>query len=114
MVNAQLNKSHYIEDVYEVVRSIPRGRVSSYGAIADFLSLGSARMVGWALRHSSVMDGPIPAHRVVNREGFLSGRLHFPDPTYMQKALEREGVKVKNDAVVEFKSLFWHPAENLL
>ncbi len=109
-----MSKTHYFEDVYEVVRSIPRGRVSTYGAIADFLTLGSARMVGWALKQSSVMDGPIPAHRVVNREGHLSGRLAFPDPKYMQRALEREGVKVKNDTVVEFKILFWHPAENLL
>lgn len=109
-----MTKNHYIEDVYEVVRSIPKGRVSTYGAIADFLSLGSARMVGWALRQSSVMDGPIPAHRVVNREGYLSGRLHFEDPKYMQRALEREGVKVKADAVVDFKTHFWHPAENML
>ena len=109
-----MTKNHYFEDVYEVVRSIPKGRVSTYGAIADFLSLGSARMVGWALRHSSVMDGPIPAHRVVNREGYLSGRLHSEDPKYMQRALEREGVKVKADAVVDFKKLFWHPAENIL
>ncbi len=108
------SKPHYIEDVYEVVRSIPRGRISTYGAIADFLALGSARMVGYALRHSSVMDGPIPAHRVVNRLGYLSGRLHFPDPKYMQRTLEKEGVKVKVDAVVEFEKHFWHPAENLL
>lgn len=106
--------SHYTEDVYEVVRSIPSGRVSTYGAIADFLALGSARMVGWALRQSSIMDGPIPAHRVVNRSGHLSGKLHFPDPDYMQRALEREGVKVVDDTVLEFKKLFWHPAENLL
>lgn len=109
-----MSKTHYFEDVYEVVRSIPPGRVSTYGAIADFLSLGSARMVGWALRQSSIMDGPIPAHRVVNREGYLSGRLHFGDPKYMKRALEREGVKVKKDTVVDFKKLFWHPAENLL
>lgn len=107
-------KSHYIEDVYEVVRQIPKGRITTYGAIADFLSLGSARMVGFALRHSSIMDGPIPAHRVVNRQGQLSGRLHFPDPKYMQRALEKEGVKVKNDTVVDFEKHFWHPAENLL
>jgi methylated-DNA-protein-cysteine methyltransferase-like protein len=107
-------KNHYFEDVYEVVRSIPRGRVTTYGAIADFLTLGSARMVGWALRHSSVMNGPIPAHRVINRQGHLSGRHHFPDPKYMQRALEKEGVKVKNDTVVNFDELFWHPAENLL
>ncbi|MBK9983554.1 MAG: MGMT family protein [Saprospiraceae bacterium] len=106
--------SHYVEDVYEVVRSIPKGRISTYGAIADFLALGSARMVGWALRQSSVMDGPIPAHRVVNRLGHLSGRLHFPDPKYMQRALEKEGVKVKNDTVVDFDKHFWHPAENIL
>ena len=109
-----MTKTHYIENVYEVVRSIPRGRVSTYGAIADFLALGSARMVGWALRQSSVMDGPIPAHRVVNRVGYLSGRLHFPDPLYMQRTLEREGVNVKKDTVVDFKTLFWHPQENLL
>lgn len=106
--------THYFEAVYDVVRSIPPGRVTTYGAIADFLSLGSARMVGWALRHSSVMDGPVPAHRVVNREGTLTGRHHFPDPGYMQRALEREGVTVVDDAVKEFKKLFWHPAENLL
>ncbi len=109
-----MSKTHYFEDVYEVVRSIPPGRVSTYGAIADFLSLGSARMVGWALRQSSIMDGPIPAHRVVNREGYLSGRLHFSDPKYMQRALEREGVKVKADHVVDFASRFWHPAEHIL
>lgn len=107
-------KSSYFEDVYAVVRMIPKGRVSTYGAIADFLSLGSARMVGWALRQSSIMDGPIPAHRVVNREGYLSGRLHFQDPKYMQRALEREGIKVKEDTVVDFKKHFWHPQENLL
>lgn len=109
-----MTAKHYIEDVYEVVRKIPRGRVSTYGAIADFLALGSARMVGWALRQSSVMDGPIPAHRVVNRSGHLSGRLQFEDPGYMQRMLEKEGVKVKDDTVVDFKKKFWHPAENLL
>jgi methylated-DNA-protein-cysteine methyltransferase related protein len=105
---------NYVEDVYEVVRSVPRGRVTTYGAIADFLALGSARMVGWALRQSSIMDGPIPAHRVVNRSGHLSGRLHFSDPHYMQRTLEREGVEIKDHTVQNFKSLFWHPAENLL
>lgn len=104
----------YIEDVYAVVRSIPKGRVTTYGAIADFLTLGSARMVGWALRHSSIMDGPIPAHRVVNRQGQLTGRLHFQDPRYMQRTLEKEGVTIKNDKVQDFDKHFWHPAENLL
>lgn len=109
-----MSKTHYFEDVYAVVRSVPRGRVTTYGAIADFLTLGSARMVGWALRQSSAMDGHIPAHRVVNRLGHLSGRLQFPDPKYMQRALEKEGVKIKNDTVVDFKKLFWHPAEHML
>lgn len=106
--------SHYFEDVYAVVRSIPPGRVTTYGAIADFLALGSARMVGWALRQSSIMDGPIPAHRVVNRLGHLTGRLHFSDPAYMQRTLEKEGVKIKDHAVADFKEKFWHPAENIL
>lgn len=107
--------SHYFDDVYAIVRSIPPGRVTTYGAIADFLALGSARMVGWALRQTSLAaDGPVPAHRVVNREGYLTGRLNFPDHKYMQQALEQEGVKVKNDRVENFKELFWHPAENLL
>ncbi len=109
-----MKKTHYFEEVYEVVRSIPKGRVSTYGAIADFLSLGSARMVGWALKQSGIMDGPIPAHRVVNREGYLSGRLGFVDPGYMQRALEKEGIEIKKEKVVDFKSRFWHPAENLL
>ncbi len=109
-----MKKTHYFEDVYDVVRSIPKGRVSTYGAIADFLSLGSARMVGWALKQSGIMDGPIPAHRVVNREGYLSGRLGFIDPGFMQRALEKEGIEIKKDTVVDFKARFWHPAENLL
>jgi methylated-DNA-protein-cysteine methyltransferase-like protein len=109
-----MSKTHYLDDVYEVVRAVPKGRVTTYGAIADFLALGSARMVGYALRQSSALDGDIPAHRVVNRVGFLSGRLQFKDPGYMKRTLEKEGVKVKNDTVVDFKNLFWHPAENLL
>lgn len=107
-------KTHYFEDVYEVVRSIPPGRVSTYGAIADFLTLGSARMVGWALRQSSVMDGPVPAHRVVNRTGHLTGAAHFPDQGYMARTLKKEGVQIKENQVVDFKEKFWHPAENLL
>lgn len=109
-----MTDSRDFNDVYAVVQSVPPGRVTTYGAIADFLSLGSARIVGWALRQSGAMDGAIPAHRVVNREGRLTGRHHFPNPGDMQRALEREGVIVKNDSVVEFSKLFWHPAENLL
>ena len=96
--------------MHEVVRTIPEGRVTSYGAIADYLALGSARMVGFALKNSVMMDG-LPAHRVLNRIGELSGRNAFPSPTFMQEMLEAEGVEVVNNKVVGFKELFWHPAE---
>ena len=100
----------YYEKVYEVVAAIPRGRVTNYGAIADYLSLGSSRMVGWALNqcHGAV---DVPAHRVVNRIGELSGRLMFATPTLMQERLESEGVKIKDHKVVDFKNIFWHPSE---
>lgn len=100
---------NYYEMVFEVTRQIPHGRISTYGAIADYLALGSARMVGWALNNCS--GHGVPAHRVVNRKGELSGRNHFPTPTMMQNLLEQEGVKVENDKVQDFKQLFWHPEE---
>ncbi len=99
----------YYERVYEVVRKIPKGRVSTYGAIADFLALGSARMVGWAL-HQSLQSNDVPAHRVVNRKGELSGRNHFGHPGLMQALLESEGVEIQHNTVCAFKQLFWHPA----
>ena len=102
----------YYDLVYAVVRRIPRGRVSTYGAIADYLALGAARMVGWALNNSFSGDG-VPAHRVVNRKGELSGRNHWPTPTMMQEMLEQEGVLVEDNRVQEFDKLFWHPAEGL-
>ena len=101
----------YWEKVYEVTKSIPWGRVSTYGAIADFLSLGSARMVGWALNQAHTYP-EVPAHRVVNRLGELSGRHMFATPTLMQERLEAEGVKIFNDKVADFSKLFWHPGEN--
>lgn len=101
----------YFEQVYAVTKQIPRGRVSTYGAIADYLALGSARMVGWALNKCHSSDTPVPAHRVVNRKGELTGRIMFPTPTMMEELLENEGVKVSNDRVVDFKELFWHPRE---
>ena len=107
---SQPNKESYFELVYEVVRKIPLGRVSTYGAIADYLALGSARMVGWALNKGNVLDG-IPAHRVVNRKGELSGRNAFPTPYMMQELLQHEGVLIENDKVSDFKNLFWHPEE---
>lgn len=102
----------YYDLVYEVVRQVPRGRVTTYGAIADYLALGSARMVGWALNKSFSGIG-VPAHRVVNRQGELSGRIHFPTPTMMQQLLEQEGVEVVDNKIVDFKALFWHPATGL-
>ena len=104
---------HYFELVYEVVRQIPVGRVTSYGAIADFLALGSARMAGWALRNLTPADD-VPAHRVVNRVGELTGRHHFPEPRFMARMLRKEGVPVKDDKVQQFEKYFWHPAEELL
>lgn len=103
----------YYTAVYEVVCSIPLGRVSTYGAIADFLSLGSARMVGYALRQLPEELSDIPAHRVVNAKGELSGRHAFRPPSLMQRLLETEGVMIANDKVADFKSLFWHPEEGL-
>ena len=105
-----MKNTSYFEQVYEVTRRIPFGRVSTYGAIADFLALGSARMVGWALHQSFSGDG-VPAHRVVNRKGELSGRNNFPTPTLMQELLEKEGIEVVNDRVLEFEQLFWNPWE---
>ncbi len=102
----------YYDLVYAVVRQIPRGSVTTYGAIADFLALGASRMVGWALNQTPP-GGQVPAHRVVNRKGELSGRHHFPTPTLMQELLEAEGVKVADDRVVDFKNLFWSPAAAL-
>lgn len=103
---------HFFQDVYEVVQLIPRGRVSSYGAIANYLGTKmSARMVGWAMNAAHGLS--VPAHRVVNRQGLLTGKHHFATPTAMQKALEKEGVRVKRDQVVDFKTRFWDPARDL-
>jgi len=113
MMATQPEKPHYFDAVYEVVRQIPRGRVTTYGAIADFLALGSARMTGWALRNIAGTED-VPAHRVVNRVGELSGRHHFPSPTFMRRMLEREGVKVVKDRVSDFDNVFWNPADELL
>jgi methylated-DNA-protein-cysteine methyltransferase related protein len=102
---------HYFQKVYDVTSMIPSGRVSTYGAIADFLALGSARMVGWALNHCHSADHIIPAHRVVNRLGELSGRLHFATPTLMEERLESEGIEVENNKIVSMEKYFWHPRE---
>jgi methylated-DNA-protein-cysteine methyltransferase-like protein len=101
----------FFEQVFDVVRLIPKGRVTSYGAIAAALGTKlSARMVGWAMNASHVVKG-VPAHRVVNRNGMLTGKMHFEYPEQMQELLEKEGVKVVDDKVLEFEKRFWDPAE---
>src|SRR5690348_12026370 len=104
----------FFELVFEVARQIPKGRVTSYGAIASCLGTKlSARMVGWAMNAAHTAKPKIPAHRVVNRNGMLSGKHHFKPPSSMAAQLKKEGVKVKNDTVVDFKKLFWDPSEEL-
>lgn len=104
----------FFELVYEVARQIPKGRVTSYGAIANCLGIKlSARMVGWAMNGAGKVKPGVPAHRVVNRLGILSGKHHFGDPNAMEKLLNKEGIKVKNDKIVDFEKLFWDPAEEL-
>ena len=108
-----MENSGFFEKVYEVVRQIPQGRVTSFGAIARYLgSGGSARMVGWAMNNASRMDD-VPAHRVVNRNVVLSGIYHFPCTFAMQRMLEEVVVEVEEDQVVHFKTLFWDPAREL-
>lgn len=107
------NKSSFFEDVWDVVRQVPRGRVTTYGAIANYLGTRmSARMVGWAMNAAHSM-GNVPAQRVVNRNGMLSGKAHFGSPTLMQELLESDGVTVANDTVTHFSELFWDPAKEL-
>lgn len=102
----------FFDLVFDVARQIPRGRVTSYGAIANCLGTKlSARMVGWAMNAAHSAPAKIPAHRVVNRNGMLTGKFHFETPTRMQELLEAEGIKVVDDKVVGFKELFWDPAE---
>ncbi len=106
-----VSDEHYFFRVYDITRLIPYGRVTNYGAIADFLALGSARMVGWALNHCHQTEVNVPAHRVVNRLGELTGRLHFAHPNLMQDRLEAEGIEIKNNRVVNIEKIFWHPRE---
>lgn len=104
----------FFERVYEVVKLIPEGRVTSYGAIANYLGAKrSSRMVGWAMNAVHQRPG-IPAHRVVNRQGLLTGKMHFSDPDEMERRLAAEGIKVENDRVKDFKTVYWNPVEELL
>lgn len=104
----------FFENVYEVVRLIPTGRVTSYGAIARYLGTArSARLVGYAMNGSHHVFPPVPAHRVLNRKGLLTGKLHFDSPDRMQQLLELEGIKVVNNQVKDFDKLFWDPMKEL-
>lgn len=109
-----MEEMSFYDQVYQVVRLIPAGRVSSYGAIASYLGTkGSARMVGYAMNNAGAALPRVPAHRVLNRNGLLTGKFHFGAPDMMQQLLENEGIKVVDDRVKEFKSLFWDPAIEL-
>jgi len=111
--NQKKNKG-FFQQVYEVARLIPTGRVSSYGAIARYLgSAQSARMVGWAMNDAGSQNEYVPAHRVVNRNGLLTGKHHFGNSNTMQQLLENEGVKVVNDKIIDFASHFWDPTKEL-
>jgi len=104
----------FFAKVYQVVKLIPHGRVSSYGAIAAYLgSKMSARMVGWAMNQSHTAKLNIPAHRVVNRNGQLSGKHHFGGPNIMQELLENEGIQITNDQIINFPEIFWDPVKEL-
>jgi len=115
-VNPSGKKDHsFFELVFEVTRQIPKGRVTSYGAIAACLGTKlSARMVGWAMHAASSAKPKVPAHRVVNRNGMLSGKHHFSPPSKMEELLKKEGITVKKDTVVDFKTLFWDPSTELV
>jgi len=104
----------FFELIYEVARQIPKGKVTSYGAIAACLGTkSSARMVGWAMNGAGKIKPKVPAHRVVNRIGLLSGKHHFSPPGSMEKSLKKEGIKVKNDKIVDFEKHFWDPIKEL-
>jgi len=108
------NDENFFELVYEVARQIPKGRVTSYGAIARCLGTKmSARMVGWAMNGAGKVKPKVPAHRVVNRNGMLSGKHHFDTPDQMETLLNKEGVRTRNDTIIDFEKLFWDPAKEL-
>ncbi len=104
-------KNNFFEQVYEIVRLVPHGKVTTYGAIARCIGTpGASRMVGWAMNNSHACTPFVPAHRVVNRNGLLTGKHHFGGPNIMQQLLENEGIVIINDKVKDFDKLFWDPA----
>ena len=109
-----MDRASFFDQVYQVVRLIPEGRVTSYGAIANYLGTkGSSRMVGYAMNGADQVTPKVPAHRVVNRNGLLTGKFHFKPPTKMEELLALEGIKVVDDKIIDFKKYFWDPAIEL-
>lgn len=114
MIRKSNDNEGFFERVYEVAALIPYGRVTSYGAIARYLGSGrSARMVGWAMNNSHTLPVFIPAHRVVNRNGLLTGKHHFGTPNLMRELLENEGLIIVEDRIINFEERFWDPAKEL-
>ncbi len=109
-----MSETDFFEMVYQVVRLIPKGRVTSYGAIAAYLGAkSSSRIVGYAMNGAHRIKPKVPAHRVVNRNGLLTGKHHFETPFKMQELLEKEKIKIKEDKVLDFKKLYWDPTIEL-
>jgi methylated-DNA-protein-cysteine methyltransferase-like protein len=101
---------NWTEKVYQIVRKIPKGKVTNYGSVADCIgSRLTSRMVGWAMNKAHHAQPKVPAHRVVNRNGLLTGKHHFESPTMMQELLEAEGIKIKDDKVIDFEKYYWNP-----
>ncbi len=114
MTPGKTDKEHIYDAIYDVVRCVPKGRVTSYGAVAAAIGAASgARLVGYAMNLCHGVRPKVPAHRVVNRNGLLTGKHHFSPPEKMQQLLEKEGIKVAGDRVVNFDSLFWDPMKEI-
>ena len=114
MKNNDVNNNSFFKKVYTVVHKIPFGKVTTYGAVAKYLGASrSARMVGWAMNSSHNVLPSVPAHRVVNRNGLLTGKYHFESPTLMQELLENEGLIIVNNQIKDFKKYLWDPSEHL-
>jgi len=114
VIDGAVQERDFFADVMAVVRQVPRGRVTSYGAIARYLGAArSSRIVGYCMNNAHAVKPKVPAHRVVNRNGLLTGKHHFATDTQMQELLEKEGVKVKDDEVVDFSKRFWDPMKEL-
>ena len=110
-----MSDDSFFEKVYQVARLIPYGRVTSYGAIAKYLGAArSARMVGWALNGTKTSGMDVPAHRVVNRKGLLTGKKHFGQKSLMQELLESEGIEIEEDEIINFDKVFWDPEKELI